>query len=64
MKIIDIPKWLATAFDTAGFYIFFIVIGLFAVWVMREFFSKIGVLRGEAVAPSAPITPAKSARRA
>ncbi|HJW76716.1 MAG: hypothetical protein A2V77_05950 [Anaeromyxobacter sp. RBG_16_69_14] len=64
MKIIDIPKWLATAFDTAGFYIFFIVIGLFAVWVMREFFSKIGVLRGEAVTPAAPVTPAKSARRA
>jgi uncharacterized membrane protein YfcA len=64
MKIVAIPKSVATAIDTAGFYIFFIVIGLFAVWVLREFFGKIGMLRGEAVAPAAPVTPAKSARGA
>ncbi len=56
MKIVSIPKSVTSAFDTAGFYIFFIIIGLFAVWVLREFFGKIGMLRGEAVAPAAPAT--------
>ncbi len=50
MKWISLPKSLTNAFDTAGFYIFFIVVGLFAIWVMREFFGKLHLLRGEAIA--------------
>ena len=61
MKWVSLPKGVIKAFDTAGFYIFFIVVGLFAVWVMREFFGKLGVLRGEAVAPTETTKRAKSA---
>ncbi len=56
MKVVAIPKSVTAAFDTAGFYIFFVVIGLFAVWVLREFFGNIGMLRGEKVVPAAPAT--------
>ena len=38
-----------------------IVVGLFAVWVMREFFGKLGVLRGEVSAPAPSSKRAKSA---
>jgi hypothetical protein len=54
MKLISLPKWLINVFDFLGFYVFFIVVGLFAVWVMWEFFGKIGVLRGDV--PAAPST--------
>jgi uncharacterized membrane protein YfcA len=52
MKLIDIPRPVTAALDTAGFYIFFAVVGLFAVWVMREFFSNVRTLRGEAAVPA------------
>src|SRR3990172_8013939 len=50
MKIVAIPKPVTDAIDTAGVYIFFLVVGLLPVWVMKEFFGNIGKLRGE-VAP-------------
>jgi uncharacterized protein len=56
MKLISLPKGLIKVFDFLGFYVFFIVVGVFAVWVMWEFFGKIGVLRGDDVAPAAPST--------
>ncbi len=52
MKILNIPKPVGQAIDTAGFYIFFVVVGLFAIWVMREFFGNIRKLRGEVTAPA------------
>jgi uncharacterized membrane protein YfcA len=48
MKFIRIPKSVTSLLDTAGTWIFFVVIGIFAVWVLREFFGKMKVLRGEA----------------
>jgi uncharacterized protein len=47
MKLISVSKAVTGALDTAGIVVFFIVVGVFAVWVMREFFSKISLLRGE-----------------
>jgi hypothetical protein len=47
MKIISLSKAVTGALDTIGIVVFFIVVGAFAVWVMREFFSKISLLRGE-----------------
>jgi len=63
MKIVAIPKSVTSAIDTAGFYIFFIVVGLFAVWVMREFFGNIGKLRGEGAPAAAPASAMKKAGR-
>jgi len=56
LKLVAIPRPVTAAFDTAGFYVFFAVVGVFAVWVMREFFGKIRVLRGEAVASATSVT--------
>ena len=47
MKIITLSKAVTGALDTIGIVVFFVVVGAFAVWVMREFFSKISLLRGE-----------------
>ncbi|MBI4858759.1 MAG: sulfite exporter TauE/SafE family protein [Candidatus Riflebacteria bacterium] len=47
MKLIDIPRSVATAFDTAGTVIFFIVVGVFTLWVLKEFFCNLRTLRGE-----------------
>jgi uncharacterized membrane protein YfcA len=52
MKIVAIPKSVTGVLDTVGFYVFFLVVGLFAVWVLREFFGNIGKLRGEAAGPA------------
>jgi hypothetical protein len=48
MKIISISKPLADGLNTAGIWIFFVVVGIFGFWVLREFFGNIKVLRGEA----------------
>ena len=48
MKLVTIPKDVTSSLDSAGIWIFFVIIGLFAVWVLREFFSNIGALRREA----------------
>jgi len=47
MEVIDISKQTAAAINTAGIWLFFIVVGIFAVWVLREFFGNIKTLRGE-----------------
>lgn len=47
MEVIDISKTTAAAINTAGIWLFFIVVGIFAVWVLREFFGNIKTLRGE-----------------
>ncbi len=48
MKLVNIPKDVTSVLDTAGIWIFFIIIGIFAVWVLREFFANIATLRREA----------------
>jgi hypothetical protein len=37
----------AGAIDSVGTVVFFVVVGLFAVWVMREFVSGVPLLRRE-----------------
>ncbi|MBM3790554.1 MAG: sulfite exporter TauE/SafE family protein [Acidobacteria bacterium] len=48
MKYVEIPKSVTGMLDTAGIWIFFVAVGIFAVWVIREFLSNIKTLRGEA----------------
>lgn len=47
MEIITIPMSLASGLNTVGIWIFFIVVGIFALWVLREFFGNMKTLRGE-----------------
>lgn len=48
MEVIDISDSLAKALDQIGMVIFFVVIGIFAVWVIGKFLGNIKYLRGEA----------------
>ena len=48
MKLVSIPKEVTSFLDTAGIWIFFVIIGMFAVWVLREFFGNVAALRREA----------------
>lgn len=47
MEILDISTSLAKTLTQVGSWVFFIVIGIFAVWVIGTFFASIGKLRGE-----------------
>jgi len=47
MEVIDISDSLAKGLDQVGMVIFFVVIGVFAVWVLAKFFGNIRYLRGE-----------------
>jgi uncharacterized membrane protein YfcA len=47
MKVITVSKDVTGFLDSAGIWIFFVIIGLFAVWVMREFFANVAALRRE-----------------
>ncbi len=47
MEIISISKPLASGLTTVGTWIFFLVIGVFAVWVISKFFANLRILRGE-----------------
>jgi hypothetical protein len=49
MEVIAISKETGAVLETIGIYAFFIVIGLFSVWVIGTFFKNIGVLKGEEV---------------
>ena len=49
MEVINISKETGATLETIGIYAFFIVIGLFSVWVIGTFFKNIGVLKGEEV---------------
>jgi uncharacterized membrane protein YfcA len=48
MKLVAVSKDVTSALDSAGIWIFFVIIGLFAVWVLREFFANVAALRREA----------------
>lgn len=47
MEVIEISEPLAKALTQVGNWLFFIVIGIFAVWVIGKFLGSIKVLRGE-----------------
>ena len=47
MQIIHISKQVTDTLNTIGIWFFFIAVGLFAFWVLREFFGNMKVLRGE-----------------
>ncbi|MFH1060676.1 MAG: sulfite exporter TauE/SafE family protein [Pseudomonadota bacterium] len=47
MEVIDISKDTAKVLDSIGVYAFFIVIGVFAIWVISTFLMNINKLRGE-----------------
>jgi hypothetical protein len=46
MDIIKISKKTGAILDTIGVWALFIVIAIFAVWVLGTFFMNIGVLKG------------------
>ncbi|MDQ1238430.1 MAG: uncharacterized protein QG577_615 [Thermodesulfobacteriota bacterium] len=48
MEVIDISDSLAKGLDQIGMVVFFVVIGIFAIWVIGKFFGNIKYLRGEA----------------
>jgi len=47
MEIIDISDSLVSAVNQIGTWVFFVVIGIFAIWVLGKFFGSIKFLRGE-----------------
>lgn len=47
MEILNISKSITDTLDTIGIYIFFIVVGIFGLWVFKEFFSNIHLLKEE-----------------
>jgi len=47
MEILDISDSLAKTLDNVGMWVFFLVIGIFAVWVIAKFLGNIKTLRGE-----------------
>jgi len=51
MELISISKETVKTLDTIGIWAFFIVIGIFGVWVIGTFFMNIRTLKGEEVHP-------------
>jgi uncharacterized membrane protein YfcA len=47
MEIINISDSLAKGLDQVGMWVFFVVIGIFAIWVIGKFFGNMRYLRGE-----------------
>ena len=47
MEIIKLSKPVANGINTAGSWVFFIVVGIFAFWVISKFLGSIKMLRGE-----------------
>jgi uncharacterized membrane protein YfcA len=47
MEVISLTKSFTKVIDTVGICIFFVVVGIFALWVMGKFFGNIKLLRGE-----------------
>lgn len=51
MEYISISKVLAKTFDFLGLLIFFLIVGVFAIWVFGMFLKNLGKLRGEEKLP-------------
>ncbi len=50
LGVIPLPKSVGTVLDKIGIWAFFIVIGIFAVWVIGTFFKNLKVMKGEEAA--------------
>ncbi len=48
MKIISVSKGVTDVFDKIGFVVFFAIVGVFALWVIKEFVANMSILRGGA----------------
>jgi hypothetical protein len=49
MNIIPLPQKAGVVLETIGIWAFFIVIGIFGIWVIGTFLKNISVLKGEEV---------------
>jgi len=47
LEYINVPKPIYTIIETAGNYLFWIVVGFFGIWVISKFFMNVGKLREE-----------------
>jgi hypothetical protein len=47
LEVIDISKPVVKGIETAGNFVFWIVVGLFALWVISKFLLNMNTLRGE-----------------
>jgi uncharacterized membrane protein YfcA len=53
MEYISISKELANALDFIGLIVFFVIVGIFGVWVCSMFFKNLDTLRGKETLPQA-----------
>jgi len=51
MEYINIPKGLANGLDFTGLIVFFVIVGIFGIWVFSMFFKNLDKLRGKEVLP-------------
>jgi uncharacterized membrane protein YfcA len=51
MEVLSLSKTMVAVLDTIGVWAFFLVIGIFAVWVIGTFLKNIKVLKGEGGGP-------------
>jgi uncharacterized membrane protein YfcA len=49
MEVISLSKQIASILDAVGIYAFFIVIGVFSIWVIGTFIKNIAVLKGKEI---------------
>jgi hypothetical protein len=47
LEVLEISKGTTDAIMAVGNWIFVVVVGVFALWVMSKFFGNLKVLRGE-----------------
>ena len=47
MEVVKLSKPVAEGLTTVGTWIFFVVVGIFAVWVIAKYTGNIKLLRGE-----------------
>jgi len=53
MEYISISKELANALDFIGLIVFFVIVGIFGIWVFSMFFKNLDTLRGKETLPQA-----------
>jgi hypothetical protein len=47
LEVISLPKPLTSGIETVGNYVFWLVVGIFAAWVIAKFIGNISTLREE-----------------
>jgi hypothetical protein len=58
LEIISIPKPITANVEFVGNILFWVVVGVFGVWLFAKFFSNLGVLREETRVPAVAVKPA------